>query len=52
MGDCIGSPSKPTINSACYLLVVDVNELLCDVKHVKYLARWCLTWGYGHQQMS
>jgi hypothetical protein len=38
VGDCIGSPSKPMIDSTHYLLVVDVNGLLCDAKHVKYLA--------------
>ncbi len=40
VGDRIGSPSKPIINSMRYLLVLDVNGLLCDAKHVKYLARW------------
>jgi hypothetical protein len=52
VGDCIGSPSKPMIDSVCYLLVVDVSGLLCDAKHVKYLTRSCLTLGYGHQQSS
>jgi hypothetical protein len=39
VGDCIGSPSKPMIDLERYFLVVDVNGLLCDAKHVKYLAR-------------
>ncbi len=52
VGDYIGSPSKPMIDSICYLLVVDVSGLLCDAKHMKYSTRWCLTLGYGHQQPS
>jgi hypothetical protein len=40
VGDYINSPSKLVIHSLCYLLVLDVNGLLCDAKHVKYSTRW------------
>lgn len=41
MGACIGSPSKPIPNIGRYnLLVLDVNELLCDAKHLKSGKRW------------
>jgi len=42
VGDSIGFPSKPLIDSIHYLLVLDVNGLLYDVKHVKYSTRWRL----------
>jgi hypothetical protein len=40
VGDSIDFPSKPLIDSVCYLLVPDVNYLLCDAKHAKYSTRW------------
>lgn len=35
VGTPILSPSKPLANRAHYLLVLDVNGLLCDVVHIK-----------------
>jgi hypothetical protein len=40
VGDYIGFPSKPLIDLVYYLLVLDVNDLLCDVTHMKYSTRW------------
>jgi hypothetical protein len=40
MNVCIGFPSKPVPNDVRYLLVLDVNEVLCDAKHLKCVKRW------------
>jgi hypothetical protein len=40
MSAYIGYLSKPIINIVCYLLVLDINVLLCDSKHVNYAKTW------------
>jgi hypothetical protein len=36
----IGFPNKHVPNNVRYLLVLDVNMILCDAKHLKSVKRW------------
>jgi hypothetical protein len=40
VGTPIPSLSKPLVDRACYLLILDVNGLLCDVVHIKATKGW------------
>ncbi len=42
MSAYIGYPSKPIIDMICYSLILDINVLLCDSKHVNYVKTWNL----------
>jgi hypothetical protein len=42
VGTPIPSPSKTLANRACYLLILDVNGLLCDAVQIKVAKGWKL----------
>jgi hypothetical protein len=53
----IGYPSKLIIYMVCYLLVLDINVLLYDSKHVSYAKTWNLLiltkrWGTNNKPTS
>lgn len=41
-GGCVPSPTKTSINLVHYMLVLDVNGLLCDAQHVFTPESWKL----------
>ncbi len=42
IGGCVPSPTKTSISSVHYMLVLDVNGLLCDAQHVFTPKSWKL----------